>query len=723
MPQVPQYNREVGAQITPTPYRNDRVNEDTFGGSVYKAQQMMGAVIGQEGQQAVHALMHLKDKYDRTKLIEFSNELQKYEQDNIRNGYFKTYGKDAMGGSTKVMEDWSKNGENLLNKYKFTGYTQARAKDILLGYTSHIQQNVDKHDFQESERWNNTVFDDAYNNVLNNVSFNRHDPQGLARAFKNLNTLIENDQRYQKLDSDTKAIFKSNLIAKAHEQVLNSLISEGSLAAQAYYEAHKDKIPAAKQNDYISKISNMERDYTARDTAQKLITIDPAEAYKQIDNIENIDLRNATESEYNRLLKQQENAQKEIDRRISNEIMQKVYSAYDNGQDISSIMQEVNISDMSLEQKDKIYKNLKTMQELEGAGNNWADYNYLLDLAVVDNEQFLKTNIADYAVNKEQYNKLTEMQRKAAKNEYTPEKELMKYARQIFDWNHTNNSVFGQKEFELEALRYLQKIERMQGEAFDLKNDQQLKNIVAGFKYKDPNATNKNFDEVGEIFQRAKKKGKVFELMAQEYQLFKGQNKREPEPKEFYEMAVRSYNTVDNDWKRKDQGKYQSYVGLYQEVAKTTPKKGETKVLTHFADVEVPRISNELGFNLRVTSRYREGDKGGHGQGRKVDIGMNGVNEADKIRAFQKVLAHPLVVDIGVSDPILLKRFNNPKNPKIRDLTKYDNDYRKKYPNTTMNHVNHWDISLDMRYNNILPNYNMSYADKSKNTYQTPRIY
>ena len=75
------------------------------------------------------------------------------------------------------------------------------------------------------------------------------------------------------------------------------------------------------------------------------------EAYKFIDAIENIDVRNATENEYNRLLRHQETIQKQNDIKTSNEIMQKVYTAYENGEDIYSIMREVNTSNMSLEQK------------------------------------------------------------------------------------------------------------------------------------------------------------------------------------------------------------------------------------------------------------------------------------------------------------------------------------------------------------------------------------
>ena len=83
MPQVPQYNREVGAQITPTPYRNDRVNEDTFGANIYQAQQRLGRVITENTEDATRSFMRFKEGIDRTKLIEFSNKLQEYKQENI----------------------------------------------------------------------------------------------------------------------------------------------------------------------------------------------------------------------------------------------------------------------------------------------------------------------------------------------------------------------------------------------------------------------------------------------------------------------------------------------------------------------------------------------------------------------------------------------------------------------------------------------------------------
>ena len=181
-------------------------------------------------------------------------------------------------------------------------------------------------------------------------------------------------------------------------QILDAYLAEGSLKASEYFHKHKDKFTPEVQNRYLQRIHTEEVNYGARSTAESLIGKPTEEAYKFIDDIENIEMRNATENEYNRLLRHQETIQKQNDIKASNEIMQKVYAAYDNGEDIYSIMREVNTSNMSLEQKEKIYNNLKTMQELEGVGNNWADYNILLDMAAY-NMKNLKILILQTTIN------------------------------------------------------------------------------------------------------------------------------------------------------------------------------------------------------------------------------------------------------------------------------------------------------------------------------------
>lgn len=701
MARIPEYNRSVSPQNTPYGYLKSNASPEAFGNNVAAA----WGRLGDAGLDAMDAIATLKANYDKAKLIEFSNNIDNWSNENLYDkdkGYLNKTGKEAMGKSPEVMDSFDKFADEYIAKSGFIAGWEQKARNIASQKRNTIERYVEAHDKKESDAWQDMVYTDALQNVFSKAVQGRNNPQDLEMFYKDGITLLDNYAAARGWDKDpqTLAIKKKEFEAGYHSQVLDAYIAEGSLKAGEYFEQHKDKFSPEMQNKYLHTIHRQEVDYKARTTAQALVGLPTEEAYKFIDNIENIEERNATENEYNRLLRHQDEVQKQNDAKTSNDIMQRVYYAYENGEDVSAIMREVNSSNMSIEQKEKTYKVIKAMQELQGAGDNWADYNILLDMAAFDNDGFKTINPANYNLTKEQYNKIVEMQRKAANNEYTPEAELKKAIKGMFNPNFNIQGKNGlhKSEYEDEVVRFLSAVERMQGKAFDLSNKAQLQSIMSAFNYKDPDAVNKNIDETKELFMRAKKDGEAYKLMAKEYMQFKGTNKREPSPEEIHEMAKRTYNTIENEWKNREKGKLNSARGLYKNISSTTAKKGETKVLTYYADVRIPQISRELGIPLQVTSRYRAGDSGGHGKGRKCDVGMAALNYSQRMRVFERMLSDPAVASIGTSDPILLKRFNNPPNPKIRDLREYDTNYKKSHPNTTMNHVNHIDISFDTRY-------------------------
>lgn len=699
MVRIPQYNRNVAPQNTPYSYVQAKVSPDAFGANVSQSMGNLGKAAGD----GLDLMATLKANYDKTKLVEFSNFIDNWSNENLYDkdkGYFNKTGKEAMGKSPELMESFDKYADDYISKSGFYGGFAQRARNIVQQKRNTIERYVEAHDKKETNAWQDAVYTDAVTNVFSKAIQGRNNDADLAMFYKDGMTLLDNYAITKGWDKDPEmlAMKKKQYEGNFHAQILDAYLAEGSLKAQEYFNKNKDKFTPEVQNRYLQRIHTEEVNYAARATAQSLLGKSTQEAYQYIDSIQNIDVRNATENEYNRLLRHQETIQKQNDIKLSNQIMQEVYNAYDNGEDISSIMRKVNTSDMSLEQKEKIYKNLKTMQELEGVGNNWADYNILLDMAAYNNEQFKDVNPANYNLTKEQYNKIVQMQRDITNNQYTPEVEMRKQLGGFTGFAPQTSNGLRSGEYKDELVRFLSKVERMQGAAFDFKNKEQLQAIMEGFNYKDPNAVNKNIDETKELFARAKKHGEAYDLMAREYMYFKGQNKREPKPEEIYEMAKRSYNTIENQWKQRDLGKLNNAQGIYQSVSSTIAKKGETKVLTYYADVRIPQISRELGIPLQVTSRYRAGDSGGHGKGRKCDVGMAALNTAQRLTVFERMLSDPAVASIGTSDPALLKRYNNPKNPKIRDLREYDANYKKSHPNTTMNHVNHIDISFDTRY-------------------------
>ena len=541
MARIPQYNRSVAPQNTPYEYIKSNTNPDAFGANVAGA----WGELGKAGLNFMDEVATLKANYDKTKLIEFSNSLDNWSNENLYdkdNGYFTKTGKEAMGKTPEIMEKYDKFADEYIAKAGFVAGWEKQARDIVARKRLTIERGVEGHDKQQTDAWQDAVYTDALKNVFSKAIQGRNNPESLDIYLKDGMTLLDNFAITKGWDKDPEilAIKKKEFESGFYSQILDAYLAEGSLKAMDFFEQYKDKFAPEQQNQYLQKIHREEVSYNARANASYLINLSQEEAYNAIDNIENIDLRNATENEYNRLLRRQEAKQREIDARTSNEIMQKVYNAYEtNNGDVSAIIREVNASNMSLEQKEKIFNNIQLMQKLEGAGDNWADWNILLDMAAFDNENFKTINPANYNLTKEQYNKIVEMQRKAASNEYTPEVELKKAIKGMFNPNFNIQGKNGlhKKEYEDAVVRYLANIERMQGKAFDIKNTRQLEAIMAGFDYKDPNlppmqegesqeAYKKrvekfhNLDETKELYMRAVKEGQAEKLMAQEYMSF-----------------------------------------------------------------------------------------------------------------------------------------------------------------------------------------------------------
>lgn len=120
-------------------------------------------------------------------------------------------------------------------------------------------------------------------------------------------------------------------------------------------------------------------------------------------------------------------------------------------------------------------------------------------------------------------------------------------------------------------------------------------------------------------------------------------------------------------------------------IAYTVPKPHEQKVLTYFADNQIPTISKQLGIKLTVSSRYRNQQGSHHAEGRAADVSMSEHNIKNRIKIYEKLLALPTVQALGTSDPNILAHFAG--NRKIVDERKYDRQHGT-------NHVNHVHVTL-----------------------------
>jgi len=698
MPTVPQYQRSVSPQVTPNEYVKLNVNEDMFGINITNAQKNVANQLGGIGE----LVESIKDRVEDTKLIELKNKSAEWEQQNIydnQNGYLYKTGKDAYGQSETLLKSYDTYMQDLLQKSNLSPSARRRAQGAISDWRTPVQRTITKHDFEQGVSWAGSEAATGLSNYVSNAVNMRNNPDEIKKSIESGYQIIEWKGEIQHLDRTAIDAEKRKYLMSVNEGVLNALLGEGSLKASGYLEANKGSISPEKLPQYISAVKENELNYTASTTAAGLVGLPIEEAYKKINSISDPQTRNATEREYNRYVNQADNIQKEKDAKAANDIMQQVFQLKDSGGSISEIMTKVNASDMSIEMKGKILDNLKKMQDMEQYGNAWADYNYLVDLASYDHEAFLKVSPATYNLTKDQYNKITELQRKGSDVQYSTEVQLEKIAKKFdtsFGWQkprmNGGNGLYSD-EYQKEIVGFLSLLEMKQGKAFDIDHidEGQLAAIAKGLGYKNPFEKNKNIDETKELWMRAQKHGDFKGVLVANYQSFKAENKREPNEVEMYELAKRSYNWIETEWQQRGQNKLKDQTTLYKNINLTSPKKGETRALTYLADTTIPAIGRKLGVRYTYVdgARFRKGDAGNHGKGLSLDVSMSEHNMNTRVSSFEEFAALPHIKSIGTSDPILLKRYAG--NSKLKNLTAYDKTHGT-------NHVNHMHITVDERY-------------------------
>ncbi|MCM1339940.1 MAG: hypothetical protein NC191_09745, partial [Muribaculaceae bacterium] len=380
MPPLPQYNRQTRLNGSPLSYEHYNINADTSGANIARA----GANVAQGINQLTNSALQINEMQEEAKLVKGYNAISQWEEQNLHdkeNGYYYKTGIDAAGKSQDVIKSFDDFIEQYKAQNKLSVPNQQRLDQIIQYSRRRIVQGVNAQDFKQTGVWVQTEGKLGIDNAISHAVNERNNPENIKVQLANIRRLTEWQGNTQGLDKPTIDLMTKNNISDAHCSIIQSLIAEGNLSAKDYFEKNKDEISADKQAVLLRAVTDLSENYTARDNANYMANLETQEAYKFLDGIKNPDLQDKTEREYNQILRRRREIEFENDKRISAEIMEEVYSMYDNGGgNISDIMAKVNRSDLSFETKERIYKNLKNMQELEQAGNNWADYNYLLDM-------------------------------------------------------------------------------------------------------------------------------------------------------------------------------------------------------------------------------------------------------------------------------------------------------------------------------------------------------
>ena len=679
MVRIPQYNRSVAPQNTPLRYAEGQADPRAFGIGVTEALRNTGKSLDNLG----NSMFELKAQYDKTKVIEVSNMLDKYINDTLNdkdNGYLFKSGKEAMGKSPEIMDGYDKYSDEIISKGGFWGENERYIRNIAAQKRMGLERYSEAHDREESDKWQDSVYTDALTNIFNKAINGRNNPADIEKFRKDGYTLLDNYALVKGWDKDpeTFEMKKKEFEGNFNAQILDAYLAEGSLKASEYFHKHKDKFTPEVQNRYLQRIHTEEVNYGARTTAESLIGKPAEEAYKFIDGIKNIDERDATEREYNRLIRQKENIKNQNEK----DALDKFYTtALEKTQKGESLSYSDIPDNLDAETK------LNLMRYINSNGNPETDndtWEMLYEKSVNDAQGFVELDLNRYrgSLSESEYKSFVKRQEDIRTGDYYTQ---IKNDDAMIDAALKEMKLNkGKKEdvaySEIRAM--VREFEARKGRTI---TDDELLNITQSLGYKDNDGVflYKQLEK-----GMAERTGFIKSIM-NDFVYYQNQhNGQMPPDEEKYKIIQRRFYQKAQEKRTEAQNIVSSYTSnaiTMRNIAYTKPKPNEQKVLTYFADNQIPTIGNQLGLNLTVTSRYRKQAGSYHSQGRAADISMSEHSAKNRIRIYERLLALPTVQKIGTSDPTILAHFSG--NSKIADERQYDRQHGT-------NHVNHAHVTL-----------------------------
>lgn len=686
MPIIPQYNSNVSPDGKALPTQHYNITPEMTGEAQARA---LGNTADGLNQIAL-AVNQINELRDKTKVTQFNNDAEKWKQTVLldkNSGYYTKLGQDASGKSEEVMKNYDDFVQDWLSKNRVSKKAMNDINSISTSKRTNILSGVTAHDLQQTNKWAETEGKLGIDNAITSAVSERNNSENIEKQVANVRQITTWQAGLQKLDEQSKQeLLKSN-ISTLYTSVLDAKIQEGDLSAKDFFEKHKADIDPRFHSKYIGAIKNEQDKYTARELAKTIITgsQNEQEAITKAEAIKDVNMSDSVLSRVKQHYSQEEFFKNQAQKEALNDFYSKAVSAAKNGTVLSyddipdSLAPDVKLSLMN-------YVNSKGQPDTDN--QIWES---LYDMSVNNAQQFAKEDLNKYRgfLSDGDFKQFTKRQEEIKTGGYytkiKDDDKMINSALKAMGLGSNSALPYkgDNKDIAYSEIRSMtREFEARKGRKI---TDNELQNIINSLGYKGSDGT-----RLYKQMERGmrEKTGFVRDVM-NDFAYYQSKHNGEmPSDAEKYKIIQNRLNQKVQERKTQAQQTVSNYsynASTMRNIAYTKAKPHEQKVLTYFADNQIPTISKQLGFKLTVTSRYRNQAGSHHSEGRAADVSMSELNRDRKIRAVEKLLALPNVQKIGTSDSNILSHFAG--NTKIKDERNYDLQHGT-------NHKNHVHVTL-----------------------------
>ncbi len=273
MPKIPVYDAgQVQTQSAPAVYQQSSANADDFGAAQGRALQQVGQDIRNFSGTMFRRAQQIKTENDAAKVIEADAALAEWENESLHNpetGYYAQRGKNALGGTKRLREEFQKTVGDLEGKLDNDEQKQTFRK-MLSSRSRAVMSGAARHEAQERKGWIQNVTDSAVTASVNGAINNYTDPQIIDSHLTRGQTYIRSTGKTMGDSADQITLRIQQMRSDAHQGVIERLLISSPGQAKAYYDQHKGEITGADHAATKKRIKGHEDKAAAQAFSDKI---------------------------------------------------------------------------------------------------------------------------------------------------------------------------------------------------------------------------------------------------------------------------------------------------------------------------------------------------------------------------------------------------------------------------------------------------------------------
>lgn len=678
MAKIKQYKQQVEAK----PVAHEYLKADTQGAFGEQLAQAYFS-LGDSVQNVQHAVLRYNDQQNRTKALELSNELYRWEEEKLhsKDGYYNQFGRNASGKAQAYIDDFDNYARTKAKELGLDGFgSEQYVNAVINARKEKISRGIMAHDLKQTQEAEKNEAGLLLQNLQNSAIEYRNNNFELDKNLKDIKKAAHIYGKTANMDNSQIELLQKANVSDTISKVIQSALSEGNLQAKVLFEKYKNDLTSDEQVRLSNAVNNLDNKYTARDFANQIIlnSANEADAISKAEKIENIELSDMVLSNVRKHYSQVEQAKNEQQRQAREQFYNIALQKMQNGQALS--WDDIP-SDADAETKLSMMNYVNKNGQPETDNQIWQT---LYDMSVNNAQGFANEDLNKYRgfISDGEFKQFLKRQQEIKDGKYYS---VIQDDNKLIDAALKEIGLDSGKKEDVaysEIRAFVREYEARKGRKI---NDEEIQNIINSLGYK-----NKDGIKTYKVLEKgmAEKTGFIKDIV-NDFVYYQNQHNGElPSDDEKFKIIQKRIEQKQQEKRGTAQQKAITYdynAQIFKNISNTAAKPNEQKVLTYFADNQIPQTEKDLGLKLTVTSRYRNQAGSHHSEGLAADVSMSEHNINNRIRIYEKLLAMPNVYRLGTSDVNILTHFAG--NKKIVDERKYDMQHGT-------NHTNHVHVTL-----------------------------